>query len=114
MKKLAVPLFQTLWSTLAMMFFAMFICAGFLIGGVAQAAAMYPSRYSGLVAGLTSGSWSALVGLAMPGIGKLFDLHWYGLAFGITAAVPAAGFAVWWNLMGPARRRMPLQATSYR
>jgi MFS transporter, ACS family, aldohexuronate transporter len=100
----AVPLMPSLAATLAMMFATMFICAGFLIGSVAQATHRYPSRYSGLIAGLTSGAWSALVGIAMPGIGKLFDLHWYGVAFGIAAIAPAAGFAVWSTLM-----RTPVQ-----
>jgi ACS family hexuronate transporter-like MFS transporter len=95
----AAPLLRTLPATLALMFFAMFLCAGFMMGSVAQATRMYPSRYSGLIAGLTSGAWSALVGVAMPGIGKLFDLHWYGVAFGIAAVAPAAGVLVWAGLM---------------
>jgi ACS family hexuronate transporter-like MFS transporter len=93
-----VPQMQTVTATLAMMFLTMFICAGYLIGAVAQATQMYPLRYSGLIAGLTSGAWSAIVGIAMPGIGKLFDLHAYGIAFGITALAPLAGFLIWSRL----------------
>jgi ACS family hexuronate transporter-like MFS transporter len=103
----AVPLLTSLKLTLTMLFFTMFICAGFLIAGVAQAAALYPQRYSGLVAGLTSGAWSALVGLAMPGIGKLFDQHMYGTAFTIASLAPASGLAIWWTLMHSAGAQTP-------
>ena len=95
----AVPQLRSLEATLAMLFFTMFICAGFLIGSVAQATHMYSGRYAGLVAGLTSGAWSALVGVAMPGIGKLFDGQRYEAAFVIAAVAPAVGFGVWSVLM---------------
>lgn len=81
--------------TLIMMFFAMFITSGFIIGAVAYATSHYSTRHSGLIAGVGAGSWSAVVALAMPGMGKLFDLHWYNAAFGLAALFPVTGYLAW-------------------
>ncbi len=84
--------------TLAMLFFAMFITSGFIIGAVAYATSHYSMQHSGLIAGLGAGSWSAVVALAMPGVGKLFDLHWYNAAFGLATVFPIAGYVLWRSL----------------
>jgi len=88
--------------TLAMLFFAMFITSGFIIGAVAYATSHYSMQHSGLIAGLGAGSWSAVVALVMPGVGKLFDLHWYNSAFGLATLFPIAGYVLWRSL-NPAR-----------
>ncbi len=81
--------------TLAMLFFAMFITSGFIIGAVAYATSHYSVGHSALIAGLGAGGWSAVVALAMPGVGKLFDLHMYNAAFGLATLFPVAGYAIW-------------------
>ncbi len=83
---------------LALMFLAMFIAAGFIIGAVAYATARYSMTHSSFLAGLGAGSWSALVAMIMPGIGRLFDLHRYGVAFELAAMVPVAGCILWMAL----------------
>jgi ACS family hexuronate transporter-like MFS transporter len=81
--------------TLALLFIAMFVTAGFIIGAVAYATSNYSTGHAGLIAGLGAGSWSAVVGAAMPGMGRLFDLHRYGTAFFLAALFPVAGYAIW-------------------
>jgi ACS family hexuronate transporter-like MFS transporter len=80
---------------LALLFFAMFISAGFIIGAVAYATSRYSMRHSGWIAGLGAGSWSAVNALVMPGVGRLFDLHSYGAAFVLAAIFPIAGWGFW-------------------
>lgn len=84
--------------TLAMLFFSMFITSGFIIGAVAYVTSYYSTAHSGLIAGIGAGSWSAVVALVMPGVGRLFDLHNYPAAFALAIAFPIAGFATWWVL----------------
>jgi ACS family hexuronate transporter-like MFS transporter len=90
-----VPRISSLSLTMAMLFFAMFVSAGFIMGSVAYATSQYSARYSGLIAGLGAGSWSAVVALAMPGIGRLFDLSRYDIAFGIAVIFPIIGYTIW-------------------
>jgi MFS transporter, ACS family, aldohexuronate transporter len=102
----ALPLIQSLPITLAMMFIAMFITAGFVIGSVAHATCVYSTQYSGLIAGLGAGSWSAMVAILMPGIGMLFDRHMYQTAFAITAVIPVAGMILWNSLIDKDRAKV--------
>jgi ACS family hexuronate transporter-like MFS transporter len=82
-------------AALGLMFLAMFIAAGFIIGAVAYATSHYSMRHAGLIAGLGAGSWSAVVAVIMPGAGKLFDLHAYHAAFEAATMVPIAGYFIW-------------------
>jgi MFS transporter, ACS family, hexuronate transporter len=91
----AIPYVSSYGLTLAMMFFAMFITSGFIIGAVAYATRRFSSRHAGFIAGLGAGSWSLVVAMVMPGVGRLFDLHRYDGAFAIAALFPIAGCAVW-------------------
>lgn len=91
----AIPFVHSYPLSLAMMFFAMFITAGFIIGAVAYATHHFSTDHAGFIAGLGAGSWSLVVALVMPGVGRLFDLHRYDVAFAIAAAFPVAGCAVW-------------------
>jgi ACS family hexuronate transporter-like MFS transporter len=80
---------------LALLFLAMFMAAGFIIGSVAYATAHYSMQHAGLIAGLGAGSWSAATALVMPGFGRLFDLHLYNAAFCLATLFPIAGWGVW-------------------
>ena len=85
----------------AQLFFAMFAAAGFLILPIAYATHVYSSAYSGLIAGLGAGSWSAAVAVVMPIFGRLFDQHRSGTAFLLAASFPVAACIIWqwanWN-----------------
>lgn len=81
--------------TLAMMFFAMFVTSGFIIGAVAYAARHFSTTHAGFIAGLGAGSWSLMIALVMPGVGRLFDLHRYDTAFAVATLFPIAGCTLW-------------------
>ena len=91
----AVARVESFYGALALMFGAMFMSAGFIIGSVAYATSHYSMRHAGLIGGLGAGAWSAVVALAMPGLGKLFDLHAFNSAFTLVALFPVAGFFLW-------------------
>jgi hypothetical protein len=78
-----------------MLFLAMFVVSAFTIGALAYATQLYSTKHSGLIAGIGSGSWSAVVALYMPLIGRLFDLHRYGVAFGLATLLPVVGYTLW-------------------
>ena len=90
-----VPYISSYPLTLAIMFFSMFVVSGFTIVSLAYGAREYSTNHSGLIAGLGSGSWSAVVALEMPVVGRLFDLHAYSRAFALAALLPAAGYGLW-------------------
>ena len=78
-----------------LMFLAMFVASGFVVLSVAYATRVYSAGHAGLIAGAGAGSWSAVVALAMPYFGRLFDQHRYSEAFWIATAVPLLGYAGW-------------------
>jgi MFS transporter, ACS family, hexuronate transporter len=108
----AVPYLHSFAATMLLMFFTMFLAAGFIIGSLAYANSYYPVRHAGLIAGLGAGSWSAMVALVMPGMGRLFDLRMYGAAFLITSLFPAVALAAWWTLDRASRRGAPAREPS--
>ena len=91
----AVPFSGSVTGAMALMFFAMFIASGFIIGTLSYATATFGLRDSAFLAGLGAGSWSALVAVVMPLAGRLFDQKNYELAFLLTALFPCAGWAIW-------------------
>jgi len=34
----------------------------------------------------------------MPVVGRLFDLRWYNVAFGLATLLPLVGYTLWWVL----------------
>jgi ACS family hexuronate transporter-like MFS transporter len=93
-----VPRIQSFALTMIEMFFLMFLAAGFIIGSLAYANHYYRRRHAGLIAGLGAGSWSLVVAIVMPGIGRLFDLRMYQTAFALASLGPAFGVLCWWGL----------------
>ncbi len=94
----AVPHSGSYGATLALMFGAMFVAAGFVIGAMAYSTRIWPSRHSGFIAGVGAGSWSALVAVLMPWYGSLFDQGLWSIAFASAALMPAAGAIAWFAL----------------
>jgi MFS transporter, ACS family, hexuronate transporter len=81
-------------ATVALMAFAMFIGAGFIVAAMSYVTRIYSVRNSGVIAGLGAGSWSAVVALFSPVAGRLFDRHEYAIAFALAATLPLAGFVI--------------------
>lgn len=90
-----VPYLPGVVPPLLAMFFAMFVTAGFIIGGIAYGTSVFGAKHAGFIAGLGAGSWSALVAIAMPLFGLLFDQKLYAAAFVLTVCFPVVGFLVW-------------------
>lgn len=80
---------------MALLWFAMFVAAGFIVVSVSFATTAFGVKDSGFLAGLGAGSWSALVAIVMPAAGKLFDMQLYSWAFLLAAAFPLAGLCAW-------------------
>ena len=86
------------WLVLFELFFAMFVAAGFVIGAVSHATSVYSAHHAGLIAGIGAGSWSAVVALAMPIMGRMFDQHQFEQAFWLATAFPVLGYVTWYWL----------------
>src|SRR5262249_38130432 len=84
--------------TMALLSLATFVTPAFVVGALSYAYRHYSMNHSGFITGLASGTWSGVVALLMPVVGRLFDLHNYGLAFVVPALLPAAGFGIWRGL----------------
>jgi MFS transporter, ACS family, hexuronate transporter len=94
-----VPAMSSVALVMAALFLAMFVAAGFVVLSVVYATHVYSADYAGLIAGTGAGSWSLAVAIVMPIFGHLFDVHRYGVAFQIAAAIPVVGFTGW-SLLG--------------
>lgn len=92
---MAIPRIPSITLVMGGFFFAMFIAAGFIIVPIAYATEVFPPSQSGLIAGIGAGSWSAVVALAMPIFGRLFDMGRYDDAFLLAATSPIAGYVGW-------------------
>lgn len=91
-------------AVLALLFWAMFVAAGFVIVSLRAGALAYPKEQTALVAGIAAGSWSALVAILLPVLGGMFDAGRYDAAFTLISFAPIVGVALWWLLTLPARR----------
>jgi ACS family hexuronate transporter-like MFS transporter len=91
----AVPYVDSYPIVLALFFSAMFMSASFTIGGLAYASQHYSTSHSGFIAGIGTGSWSAVIAVVLPVIGRLFDEHSYRSAFALATGLPVAGYALW-------------------
>jgi ACS family hexuronate transporter-like MFS transporter len=89
---------QSSWLVLTLMFWSMFVAAGFVVVSLRTGALAYPKEQTGLVAGIGAGSWSAVVALVLPRLGSMFDAKHYSHAFLVVALVPLAGTVLWWLL----------------
>jgi ACS family hexuronate transporter-like MFS transporter len=76
-------------------FWSMFVAAGFIVVALRAASRAYPAGQTALVAGLGAGTWSALVALLLPLLGRWFDQQRYTETFFLVTLVPAVGTALW-------------------
>jgi ACS family hexuronate transporter-like MFS transporter len=92
------------------LFLAMFVAAGFIILSVSYASVVYSGEHSGFIAGVGAGAWSAVVAVAMPLFGRLFDRQQYDVAFLLATGFPVAGFVLWWALSRQAAEERSLKS----
>jgi len=90
--------FRTSAIVLALMFWMMFVAAGFVIVSLRTSARAYRKEQTALVAGIGAGSWSAIVAVVMPLLGRMFDAKNFGGAFLLVAVIPVVGTILWFLL----------------
>ena len=83
------------WVVLALFFWAMFIADGFIMTALRMGAHLFPREQAGMVAGLGSGSWSAVLAAMLPLYGRWMDAHNYAAIFVSMSLIPALGTVVW-------------------
>ena len=94
------------WVVVVMLFFwAMFVADGFVVMSLRVGALIYPRDQTAMVAGIGSGSWSAVLAILLPVYGRWFDLQWYGAIFTSMSLLPLAGTAIWLWLSRPRAMR---------
>ena len=97
---LQLPLAGVTWIyspalVMVVFFWSMFIAAGFIVVALRAASRAYPAEQSSMVAGLGAGTWSALVALLLPLLGRWFDQQRYTETFFLVTLVPAVGTTLW-------------------
>jgi len=81
---------------LAFFSWAMFVAVGFIVVSLHLSARAYPREETGMVAGIGSGAWSAVVAILLPIYGRWFDYRWYGATFVSLSLIPILGTTLWW------------------
>jgi ACS family hexuronate transporter-like MFS transporter len=79
----------------------MFVAAGFIVVALRAAARAYPAGQMAMVAGLGAGTWSALVAVLLPLLGRWFDQQRYSETFALVTLVPVVGTTLWLCLTWP-------------
>jgi ACS family hexuronate transporter-like MFS transporter len=103
---LQLPLAMVTWLTspvlaVLVFFWSMFVAAGFIVVALRAASRAYPAGQTALVAGLGAGTWSALVALLLPLLGRWFDQQRYTETFVLVTLVPVIGTVLWLWLTRP-------------
>jgi nitrate/nitrite transporter NarK len=91
----SIPYVHSFATTIGVLCLTMFVVSGPTVGAIAYAVKHYSTAHSGLIAGLCSGAWSAVLALELPVIGRLFDLQAYGWAFALAALLGVLGYTIW-------------------
>jgi ACS family hexuronate transporter-like MFS transporter len=103
-----VPLLPGVALPLAACFLATLAAGSFIILALAYATRALGVGHAGLLAGLGAGTWSALVAVAMPAFGWLFDGGRFRPAFLLAGLAQSAGVVLWFGLERT-RSRSPRQ-----
>ena len=112
---LALATSMTTWTTswiaaLAFFSWGMFIAVAFIVISLHLSARAYPREETGMVAGIGSGAWSAVVAILLPIYGRFFDHQQYAATFISLSLIPAVGTALWWWVGRGAKSETSLKA----
>ena len=91
---------------LAFFSWAMFVAVAFIVTSLHLSARAYPREEVGMVAGIGSGAWSAVVAILLPIYGRWFDHQRYALSFVGLSLIPVVGTLLWWWIGRPSDRRV--------
>ena len=83
---------------LGLFFWATFVADGFVVLSLRVGTRIYSLDRTAMVAGIGSGSWSAVQAVVLPVYGRWVDLQWYGLIFLSMSLLPVVGTALWFWL----------------
>lgn len=72
-------------------FIALFTASGAVTAALTFAIRLYPAEHAGLVTGIGSGAWSAIVAIAMPIVGNFFDKGLYRQSFVAATLISTLG-----------------------
>jgi MFS transporter, ACS family, hexuronate transporter len=97
-------------AALALFSWAMFIAVAFIVVSLHLSARAYPRDKTGMVAGIGSGAWSAVVAILLVVYGRWFDRQMYTAIFVSLSMVPILGTALWWWIGRARTNRRPLAA----
>jgi ACS family hexuronate transporter-like MFS transporter len=86
--------------TLALLFWATFVADGFVVTSLRVGMRIFPADRTAMVAGIGSGSWSAVQALVLPVYGRWVDLQWFGTIFLTMSLLPIVGTSLWFWLSG--------------
>lgn len=93
-----ITLTNSLPIVLALLFWATFVADGFVVTSLRVGMRIYPADRTAMVAGIGSGSWSAVQAIVLPVYGRLVDLQMFGLIFLTMSLLPVLGTALWFWL----------------
>lgn len=82
-------------AVLALFFWGMFTAVGFITVSLHVAARGYPGDQTGMVAGIGSGAWGAVLALVLLFLGPWFDQKAYNASFLSMALMPVLGTILW-------------------
>jgi ACS family hexuronate transporter-like MFS transporter len=88
---------------LALLFWATFVADGFVVTSLRVGMRIYAGDRSAMVAGIGSGSWSAVQALVLPVYGRWVDLRWFGTIFVTMSLLPILGTTLWFWLSSDQR-----------
>jgi ACS family hexuronate transporter-like MFS transporter len=100
MALLCLPLATITWFhsmpiAVALLASTLFASGGLVVVTLRTGALAYPSNQRSMAAGIASSSFSAVVAVALPFCGHMFDLKLYDRAFLLVAVVPLIGTILW-------------------
>jgi ACS family hexuronate transporter-like MFS transporter len=87
---------------LALLFWATFVADGFVVTSLRVGTRIYPADRTAMVAGIGSGSWSAVQALVLPVYGRWVDLEWFATIFVTMSLLPIIGTVLWFWLSSKA------------
>jgi len=93
-------------AALAVFSWAMFVAVAFIVTSLHLGARAYPREETGMVAGVGSGAWSAVVAILLPIYGRWFDHQRYALSFVGLSLIPIVGTTLWWWIGRPSENRV--------
>jgi ACS family hexuronate transporter-like MFS transporter len=99
-----LPMTHSVTVTMTLLFLSMFAAGGFVVLSLRYGIQLYSSSRAALITGIGAGSWSAVVAVLMPLIGKLFDQGRFSTACLVTASLPFLGTALWTALHNDNRK----------